>query len=439
MELLARWYQKLADIVFVLQYYNVVRYVVSFVISVIMVRSALPPSDLGNYELFLFVVASISMFWSGGIKNAMFTWYGKLSAKEQSNFPIVAFGFLSILSIFFALVVWLFSDWLMAVFGATELVSYWFYLCIYLVLSGPLVMTETLLFLRKDTQKLLNYTHWSHGGLLILTLVLAVYSAELWYFIYLLIFWTAIRLVYLSYLIFKNGNIKFTTTDLMPFAVFSLPLIFNMLLGSAMDVIDGMFVSHFFDASFFPVFRYGARELPLSGLLFSTLSMAMIPTIMQEGAGTLAVRARASKLMHYLFPLSFALMLVSPYVFTLFYGDGYQSSAFIFNIYLLIISSRVLLAQSFTLAFHHHRIVIWSSIIEIVFNIALSFWWMKLYGVYGLAFATVVSYFVQKLILIGYNYKKYGIKLNQYIDVRSYLAYMTLLLMTFVFSTKFLT
>jgi O-antigen/teichoic acid export membrane protein len=159
---------------------------------------------------------------------------------------------------------------------------------------------------------------------------------------------------------------------------------------------------------------------------------------MQEGTTTLAVRGRANKLMHYLFPLTIALMLVSPYVFTLLYGDGYQTSAFIFNIYLLIICSRVLLPQSFALAFRHHWIVIWSSIIEIVFNIVLSFWWMKLFGVYGLAFATVASYFVQKLILIAYNYKKDGIKLNQYIDVKYYLIYMTLLLLTFVFTTKFM-
>lgn len=404
-----------------------------------MVRSALPNIDLGHYELFLFVLSSITMFWSGGIKNAMFSWYSKLSGKEQQQFPWLAYCLLLILSSAVSIFIWLAATWIMALFSADGLALYWIYLCLYLVIAVPLVMIETVFFLRKEARRLLQYTYWSHFGLLILTLIVAFYSPQIMSFIYLLIGWAIVRLVYLFFYLCSTSDFSISWAKVAPFLVFSLPLIFNMLLGSAMDIVDGMFVSHFFDPSVFPVFRYGARELPLSGLLFSTLSVALIPTILECGSTTMVIRERATRLMHFLFPFSLVLMVLSPFIFPLVYEDAFRSSAYIFNIYLLIISSRVLLPQTFTLAFHEHKILIWSSVLEILVNVGLSFWWMQLWGIYGLAFATVVAYFVQKVILLIYNYRKYHIRFNQYVDVKYYTIYMGLLILTFILTFNFTT
>lgn len=429
---------KLGDIVFVLQYFQVLRYIVSFVISIVLVRSALPQADLGYYEMFLFIAVSITTFWSGGIKNAMFSWYGRLSATDQSSFPKLAFIVLLFLSLVVAVFIWLFSPWFFRLFSADFLINYNAYLCIYIVLSVPLIITETVFFLRKETTNLLHYAHWSQLGLFVLTIIVAMISPSLTNFIYLLISWALVRFLYLLYIIGLPTLDITTWAKAFPFLVFSLPLMFNLLLGSAMDMIDGLFVSHFFDPSYFPVFRYGARELPLSGLLYATLSVAMIPSIVEEGASSFCISQRATKLMHYLFPFSIGMMILSPYLFPILYDQNYQSSAHIFNIYLLIISSRVLLPQSFALAFHDHKIIIWSGIIEILVNVGLSFWWMQIWGVYGLAFATVVAYFAQKLILIVYNFKKYHITLNQYIDIKYYLIYMGFLCLTFFITFNYL-
>lgn len=402
-----------------------------------MVRSALSKLELGHYELFLFVLSSITVFWSGGIKNAMFSWYNKLSGKEQQQFPWLAYCLLLIISSAISVFVWLAATWVMRLFSADGLAAYWLYFCLYLVLAVPLVMIETIFFLRKETKRLLQYSYWSHFGLLILTMIVALYSPQIMSFISLLIAWAVIRLIYLLYYLGSISDFSFSWVKATPFIVFSLPLIFNMVLGSAMDIIDGMFVSHFFETSFFPVFRYGARELPLSGLLFSTLSVALIPSILESGSTTMVIRERATRLMHYLFPFSLVLMVLSPFVFPLVYDEAFRSSAYIFNIYLLIISSRVLLPQTFALAFHAHKILIWSGILEILVNIGLSFWWMQLWGIYGLAFATVVAYFVQKVILLIYNYRKYHITLSQYIDVKFYTIYMGLLILAFILTFNF--
>ncbi|MBP6569659.1 MAG: hypothetical protein KA270_20955, partial [Saprospiraceae bacterium] len=50
---------KFADPVFTFQYYQVFRYLVSILVSVIMVRSGLQKTDLGYYEMWIFIVASL--------------------------------------------------------------------------------------------------------------------------------------------------------------------------------------------------------------------------------------------------------------------------------------------------------------------------------------------------------------------------------------------
>ena len=102
-----------------------------------------------------------------------------------------------------------------------------------------------------------------------------------------------------------------------------------------MDMIDGLFVMHYFDEAFFPIFRYGAREMPFSSLLFSSLSAAMIPLLIKDGMSSSEVKVRVTRLMHFVFPVAILLMLLSPFIFPMVYNTEFKQSAFIFNIYLV--------------------------------------------------------------------------------------------------------
>ena len=68
----------------------------------------------------------------------------------------------------------------------------------------------------------------------------------------------------------------------------------------------------------------------------------MIPLLTEDMANLTILKAKATKHMHLLAPISLVLMIISPYVFIWFYGETYQESAYIFNIYLLIMISRVM-------------------------------------------------------------------------------------------------
>jgi len=78
------------------------------------------------------------------------------------------------------------------------------------------------------------------------------------------------------------------------------------------------------------------------------------------------------------------------------------------------------------------RIILIASFIEIVLNVCLSLYMVQLYGLVGIALATVVVYIVEKGFLIAYNYFKLHIKPNEYIPVTTHLIYSFLTAILFV-------
>ena len=264
--------------------------------------------------------------------------------------------------------------------------------------------------------------------------LVAIRSSELTSFFIAMILWSFIRWVYFLVFVFQGQWLLWSRKMAIAFILFSLPIIFNVFLGSVMDMIDGLFVMHYFDEAFFPIFRYGAREMPFSSLLFSSLSAAMIPLLIKDGMSSSEVKVRVTRLMHFVFPVAILLMLLSPFIFPMVYNTDFKQSAFIFNIYLLILTSRVLLPQAYNFALHQHKVIVWTSILEIIVNVLLSFWWVQYWGVYGLAMATVVAYFIQKILLVLYNSRINHIPLQQYLPIKWYVIYVSVMVVAFLIS-----
>lgn len=125
-------------------------------------------------------------------------------------------------------------------------------------------------------------------------------------------------------------------------------------------------------------------------------------------------------------------MLSSEYLFSFFYTDEYQSSAMIFNIYLVIIISRILLPQVIVLAHQDNRLMMKVAIAEFCLNILLSIVLMQYWGLAGIAFATLIAYLFEKVVLIYFVHKKYKIRLDQYLPLKKYMIYTGMILLVFV-------
>lgn len=415
----------------------ILRYVVSLITSVIIVRSGLPKEDIGTYEWILFFVHSGTFFFHHGLTTYLMASYEKQDIDDKSKFVsgIYTLGmvFASFVGILLLGIVIFSPNWLLF----KSLHSFIYYILGYIFVMSALAPLEIVYFVLDKSKHFLKYIHFSQIGLLILFFTVALMGPSIEHFLMVLIGFGVIRWVYFM-LSFSNTSF-FTADYRYIFTVFigSLPILGNQMISMIMEVMDGWMVKYFFSDATFAVFRYGARELPLSNFLFAGLSMAYISILQTNGFDLLELKQKVNKLMYFTFPIAIILMLSSPFIFGFVYTDTFRESAIIFNVYLLILISRVLLPQTILLAKQQFNIIMYSTIIEIIANITLSLWWVKIWGLKGLVFATVIAYLIQKVVLIMYNTRVNHIKIQDMIHLKHYILLSFGLILTFYFSYHF--
>ena len=219
----------------------------------------------------------------------------------------------------------------------------------------------------------------------------------------------------------------------------SLPLMLSFLASGSSEYIDGLIVKAKFDELSFALYRYGAKELPVLLIIANTFSTAMIPAISENFEKGLAeLRQKSSRMMHWFFPLTLGLMLLSPWIYKYVFNENFVYSALIFNIYLLLIIPRLLFPQTILTALRRPRYVLLSSVIEIAINVACSVYFANLFGLAGIALGTLIAYVFDKLFLIIINYLVLNISPNRYVNIRPYLVYVILTFVCFGISFEIL-
>ena len=432
--MIQRFLAKFNDGSFVYQYFLIFRYAISFICSIIIVRSGLTTADIGTYEWLLFLIHTGTFFFHNSILTYFMSIYGKASVSEKPR--IISGVFTSVLLL--ACILMAFIG--LGIYGFDQmpfflqLKPFFPYIVAYSIVMSPLALVEGTYFLLGLEKVLLRYIHFSQLGIVIGFLGVAIVQPSIQNFLLFMILWGAIRLLYFCRTIdcsdAFNFDVKFAVTLMLTFT----PVFVNQLLSQTMEMADGWMVKYFFDDSTFAIFRYGARELPLSSFLFSGISLTYIYTLQTNGYDLSNLRTRINKLMGYVFPIGILSMVLSPFLFSFFYSPDFRNSALVFNVYLLILVSRVLLPQTILMAKNQFNVILYSTIFEIIINISLSLWWVHLWGIMGLTLATAVAYFIQKIILIIYNTRINHIHITDIIDLRRYTMWSMGLIVMFAIS-----
>ena len=390
-------------------------------------QSGVDAQRIGDFEWFIFLANVASFFWSMGLKNAFMSFFPKQDVDQQKalifNLAVVlfvlgllGFGVLALLDLP----------------GMREKYTSLPWLFCFLVLGTVASLAEHLLIVKKRSVTIFAYGFISYASYLFGLSFLIIYLDSIQALFIGLGLWAVLRFLYFVYLCSKFGSYVFDLKLIQKFGLFGLPLIVHVLLGGGMEYVDGFLVETYFDRTNFAYFRYGARELPINTIFISAMASAFIPLAVSNfNHSMVEIKKRTSRLMNYLFPISMILMVCSPYLYALVYAEEYVISAHIFNIYLLIIASRILLPQLVIYAKHRNSVLMLVSIFEFGINIILSLYLMRFYGLYGIAFATVVAYLVQKIILIIYNWTTLGVSVFEYLDVKKYAIYTAALYVIF--------
>lgn len=410
-----------------LQVFQVCRFAANILLSIILVHS-MDLESVGTLELVFFTINLFSFFWITGIKNSMLS----QMANEKIDLGKAYFSFfvlVLLVSIFFGMVAAVYYQ------SKTPFPNIYPSILLFLALffHASSQLTDGILLLKKKYKIIVQYSLLVY----ILELVIvggAAYLSGDWLVVLMaFVVWAFAKWVVLLISFARPITIHFDLAIHFGWWKSSLYLVFFALVGGCMEYVDGVLVEHYFEDRDFAIFKYGAREFPLSLLLVSAVSATMLTVVNTDviKAAT-ELKCEISKVLPLLFVSSSILMFLSPYAFTWVYSDDFSFSAMIFNMYLLILVTRVLLPQVFLFNDSRKKYLLYIGIVELLVNISLSIILIPHYGMIGIVIATLVAYILEKVLSLIVIKKLLNINIIDIIPLKTYLLYCGLLLISFL-------
>ncbi|MEO1514270.1 MAG: polysaccharide biosynthesis C-terminal domain-containing protein [Bacteroidota bacterium] len=430
------WLGRWINTVNAFQFFQLFRSGTAILISIVLAKSSLAVGDIAVYEWLLYMGAFVSFFWVNALLQALLPMYPQLEKTLRKPFLSNVYGLFCLLSLLLVSMLYIApSFWTTLLTGQEELPYFHWYLLLLLV-NLPTSLVEYLYLLEERSPQIVGYGAVSFGSYFVAVVTAVWLGWGLEGAIQGMVIVGLLRFLWLSHLTAPWKHWSWQGPSMKAYLVLGAPLVLYSFLAGFAQMFDQWLVGWYFEEREpFAIFRYGARELPLATALAGGLSAALIPEVSKNLRGSLdMVRAKSLRIYHWLFPFSIVLMLTSPYLYPWVYSPEFAPSARIFNLYLLLVASRVLMPYSLLMGLKQTKVILSISILELSINIALSLWWIDSYGLEGIALATVVAFLFEKLVMILYLYFRHGIRPGQYIPLLWYGGYVVLLLLAYVIS-----
>lgn len=397
--------------------------------SILLAKSGLSTADIGTYEMLLYVGTTLTFFWVNGLLMGMPPVYSGLSNEDRKAFIFNNFLIFCGISAALCLVLFGAEKFVTPLLTGQTEVPHFRLFCLYLLFNLPTFPVEYLYLLKEQPRHIAGWGIATFG-LYVAALFMPVqmgYGLQGGFTALLVL--AALKFIWTAGLVFRYGKIQWRSDLIRQYLNFSAPLTLNVLIGNFVILFDAWLVGWYFkDEAVFAVFRYGSREFPLATALATALGTAMIPRLTSDFSASLAeLKIKTRRLMHLLFPLTLALMFLAPPLFPLIFNPDFAASAPLFNIYLLITASRVLLPNAIALAKGEPRAIFWVGIAELAVKIALGFLFVHWWGLAGVAWSAVLAFWVEKAGLIWFLEKKHGLRTREWLDERWYWGYVALL------------
>lgn len=418
-----------------LQIFQLLRFSTLIIIGVVFAKSGLSTSQIGQYETFLLIAGAVSFFWLNGLIQGFLPLVNKESVSRKSPELFNVFYLITGFSILSGVFLVIFEHSISGFLLKKSSVPFLNYLLIYLLISTPASLVEYIYLIKNQGKQIIVYGSISFFLMFFLVIVPPVLGFGVQYSLVGLIASAGFRFGWLMVLLFKNSVPAFDWNFIRIHIRSSAPLILSMLLSGSAQYIDSFIVTSWFDDSTFAIFRFGAREFPLVLLLANAFSTSMLPGFAdrtQLKANLEKIKQNARKLGNWMFPLSGILMLMSHRAFPIIFNVGFTESATIFNIYLLLIVSRLLFPQTILIGLQKTNLIMWASFLEIVVNVASSLCFAQIWGIAGVAYGTVAAYLFEKVLLMVFVSKSCHIKVSSYLNSPLHLIYSLFLAAEFI-------
>lgn len=416
-----------------LQLFQVMRLGSAVLTGILLAKSGLSTTTIGAWEMLLYIGTTFTFFWVNGLLQGMAPMHARLDEGAQKVFVFNNFLVFCTISLGLFLVLMLGEKWLAPLLTGLSEVPFFRLFCVYLLLNLPSFPVEYLYLLQQRPGHIIIWGVAVFGLHLAALLVPIVLGYGLEGGVWALVGLAGAKFLWTIRLVSEYGRWQVDIQLMQRYLLFCAPLMLSSVVSNLMLLFDNWLVGwHFQDAGVFAIYRYGAREFPLATALVSALGTAMIPRLTTNPvAGLEETKAKMLRLMHLLFPLTMVLILTSHWFFPLVFNPDFQSSAVLFNIYLLTLASRVLLPASIVLSKGDSSSIFQVSLAEMVLKMVLGFWFIQWWGLTGLAWSVVVSFWVEKLGLILILERQHHIRTRDWLHWKWYLGYVCALFLTY--------
>lgn len=423
-----------------LQIFHFLRFGTFFLISILLAKIAILYQHeygmrlISQYENLMLVTSSITFFWVSAFSNTLIPYYNNADVITRKKVLFNTFVLFIAFSIAAAIAVVIIGF----VNGKDQNLFQMFALVV--LLNTPTYIADYIFYLNEKYKSLIIWgivTFTAHVAMLCLPLY---FKQSLTLAINLLLVLSLVKFNYTIILLMKYSLISVQKAITVDFMKKAMPVMFSILLAGSMEYINSYIIKFNFTDEEFAMFRYGARELPIFMILANSLSNVYsgeIARMNQSGKleeGLLKLKQSAQKLMRWLFPATMLLMFLSPYLFKYAYNEELLAGYKVFNIYLMLIVSRMIFPQTVIMGIMKSRIFYVISSNYLLINCLLSFWFIGLFGISGIAYATAIAYLVEKIMLAIYC-KMEGIDFRKYTPIYEYFVYSLLTIAVYYLST----
>ena len=399
------------------QLYQIFRYGFLLLVSIALTWIFPDQEIIRQYELLLLLGGSLTFFWVSGLFDGFVVVYRQADAADQNGIVFQTFSISLPFALLSAVGTWLLGKYSLSEPLADEVILPFALFLLFDMCSHLLVYYQLV------KQKNVFLIFYGLGVFLMYFLLLVVPLALGYSFstgLYLLAALACAKFLFTLWTVRNALRLRAwpkKSFRLLVKIAGTLGLV--GLLSFSAQYVDGYLVEHYFHDDF-AVFRYGAKELPLVLLLANSMSVvrsgdiAEAMTTGQMPAALDQLKRSGLRLIHLMFPLSILLLAISAPLYTGVFGEDFAGSFPVFDLYLLLVIPRLLFPQTILRGYLKTSILSVSAGVELVLNVALSLILMQEFGIAGIAGATVIAFFIEKMLLVGYCWKVLKVSMDRY-------------------------
>lgn len=185
---------------------------------------------------------------------------------------------------------------------------------------------------------------------------------------------------------------------------YCIPLGIAMLVGALTRQTDKWLISIYFTPEEYAIYSNGAYELPFLPIIATSVSAVLMPELVRyfrDGKWEEMLRVwhnSCEKVGVIFFGVMAFLLFFTPEAIAFLFSDKYASSGQVFQIYLLILPTRITTFGMVLQAMGKSRKVLSVSVYTLIVNLILSLFTVRLFGFLGPTIATVTLFYLMGIL-----------------------------------------